>query len=64
MTDWYHLMSDPTTTLPEGFEPSISRLTVGRLNHLGHGSKVSPTGFEPVLREETDLESVALTTPP
>ena len=27
-------MSDLTTTLPEGFEPSISRLTVGRLNHL------------------------------
>ena len=26
-------MSDLTTTLPEGIEPSISRLTVGRLNH-------------------------------
>jgi hypothetical protein len=25
--------------LPEGFEPSISRLTVGRLNQLGHGSE-------------------------
>ena len=29
----YHLMSDPTTTLPEGIEPSIPRLTVGCLNH-------------------------------
>ena len=26
-------MSDSTTTLPEGIEPSIFRLTVGRLNH-------------------------------
>ena len=31
-------MSDPTTPLPGGFEPPIFRLTVGRLNQLGHRS--------------------------
>ena len=33
-------MSDPTTTLLEGFEPSIYRLTVGRLNRLATEARV------------------------
>ena len=35
------------TTLPTGVEPVISRLTVGRLNQLGHGSHKPSAGLEP-----------------
>ena len=59
-------MSDPTTTLPEGFEPSIYRflscicLTVGRLNHWAMGAMVSSAGFEPAHPKIAELETAAL----
>ena len=47
-------------TLPEGIEPSIYRLTVGRLNHWAMGAIVSPAGFEPAHPKIAELESAAL----
>jgi hypothetical protein len=47
-------------TLLEGIEPSIYRLTVGRLNHWAIGAQLSPAGFEPAHPEIADLKSAAL----